>query len=87
MDEIQDQWVLAALVKELGNKQAKKIFHKVFKVHEPEMAFIALEKGDGGSSLNQKQEKVLAPIVEPLGKNVMLSIDKKWEMDIGIETD
>ena len=51
-DELQGKRVLAALVQELGNEHVKKIFHKVFYVHEPEMAFIALEMGDGASSLN-----------------------------------
>ena len=51
-DELRGQRVLATLAQELGNEHAKKIFYKIFYVHEPEVTSIALGKGNGPSSLN-----------------------------------
>ena len=48
-DELRGQKILASLPQESWNKHAKKIFHKVFYVHQGE---IGLENGNGASSLN-----------------------------------
>ena len=61
-------------------KQAPPFAH----VYDQKIASIALEKGNGASSSNYQLQLVPAPIVESLGKNVILPVHKYCEMDIGM---